>query len=416
MTFIFFVNEVKAQVKNSTSKGKSDLTNNDSTKIVTKVIENNDWKTIDVNFLNSYYQQDGNNSPVTGGIGTEQLTDFTQKIIVSAPLTKKTTLKVDGGYDYYSSASTDNIDNIPSSDSASDVRVHGNVGLSIKKSKQHTFGFRIGGSTEYDYNSAQFGSNYSFLSKNKNTGISVAAQAFLDQWSPIYPIELRRTSEVPTSARQSYSASLGLTQIVTKKMKISLIAEAVSMNGLLSTPFHRVYFSDQESPKIENLPNSRFKVPVALRMNYYISNRFIARTYIRHYWDNWGVRGNTASIEIPFKINRFLAVYPHYRFHSQTAAEHFSEYKQHQSTSEFYTSDFDLSALTSQHYGIGLTYSPLQGIAKFGRFNKDQKHMVTLKSLDLKYSHYQRSTNFNADIISFGLGFEINRGANQVKT
>ena len=33
-------------------------------------------KTEEVNFVSSYYHQDGNNSAVTGGVGTEKLTDF----------------------------------------------------------------------------------------------------------------------------------------------------------------------------------------------------------------------------------------------------------------------------------------------------------------------------------------------------
>ena len=78
---IFFVNEVKAQIKNTALASTKDKVFNDSIRVETKVIENTDWKTVDVNFLSSYYQQDGNNGAVTGGIGTEFLTDFTQKLL-----------------------------------------------------------------------------------------------------------------------------------------------------------------------------------------------------------------------------------------------------------------------------------------------------------------------------------------------
>lgn len=40
----------------------------------------------EVNILFSYYEQDGDNSPVTGGIGTEQLTDFSSRFIVKVPI------------------------------------------------------------------------------------------------------------------------------------------------------------------------------------------------------------------------------------------------------------------------------------------------------------------------------------------
>ena len=143
-----------------------------------------------------------------------------------------------------------------------------------------------------------------------------------------------------------------------------------------------------------------------MRMNYYASNHLIVRTYYRYYWDDWGVQGNTVGIELPIKINRFMAIYPHYRFHTQTAANYFAPYKEHSINSEFYTSDHDLAALNSHNYGLGLLYSPSGGIFKIKRPLKKESHIV-LKSLDLKYSHFNRSTGLSADIISFGLGFSI---------
>jgi len=43
-------------------------------------------ETTEVDFLSSYYAQKGDNAAVTGGIGTEQLTDATAAIIISIPL------------------------------------------------------------------------------------------------------------------------------------------------------------------------------------------------------------------------------------------------------------------------------------------------------------------------------------------
>ena len=65
---------------------------------------------VEIDFLISYYDQDGNHSPVTGGLGTEKLTDVAPKIMVTVPLNEKTKLSVDLGLEAYSSASTDQID------------------------------------------------------------------------------------------------------------------------------------------------------------------------------------------------------------------------------------------------------------------------------------------------------------------
>ena len=67
-------------------------------------------KEVDVKFLYNYYEQDGNNSPVTGGVGTEELQLHGPSIVVNVAMDSATTFHFDGGVDVYSSASPDNID------------------------------------------------------------------------------------------------------------------------------------------------------------------------------------------------------------------------------------------------------------------------------------------------------------------
>ncbi len=404
--FLILTQDVKAQLRNFSLGKKLGLSKKDTTTYNLTTYEKPDWKTIDVDFLNSYYAQDGNNGAVTGGIGTEQLTDFTQKIILRIPTSEKLSLNLDAGYDYYSSASTDNIDNIPSSDSASDVRAHGNIGLTYDKTDYQQLGFRIGGSVEYDYTSINGGINYSLLSKDKNTSIGLSAQAFIDRWYVIFPRELRGEVSVPTDKRQSYNASIGITRVLNKKMQISLQLEGIYMRGLLSTPFHRVYFQEQARAGIERLPDQRLKLPIGLRLNTHLSEWLVARLYYRYYWDNWGVQGHTANIEVPIKINRFFWIAPYYRYHTQTASTYFKSYKEHTITNKFYTSDHDLANLSSHAFGIGLSYSPSGGIAKINLpFKKRSDFLV--KSIDLKYGHYIRSTGLKGNIVSLGVSFSL---------
>ena len=58
----------------------------------------------EVDFLFSYYKQDGVHSAVEGGQGTEKLTDVTPTIIVSMPLNDDDVLTADLGVAAYSSA------------------------------------------------------------------------------------------------------------------------------------------------------------------------------------------------------------------------------------------------------------------------------------------------------------------------
>lgn len=361
----------------------------------------------DVNILASYYSQDGTHSPVTGGIGTEELTDVTPTIIVNVPLDTVTNLLVNFGMDFYSSASTDNIDYNVSSASSSDTRTHINVGLSQRNSLNRTTkSLTIGGSTEYDYQSFSLAGSWAKESRDGNREVSFAAQVFFDTWSLIYPVELRNRGElVDTDKRQSYNFSATVAQVINRRLQASLSADVVYQTGLLSTPFHRVYVQEQEEALVEQLPDSRLKFPIGLRANYYLSDLLTARMFYRFYVDDWGVVGNTVEVETPFKMGPFFSIYPFYRFHTQTAADYFDVYKQHSLSQEFYTSDYDLSDLSSHKVGLGVRYSPLFGLATFGL--PFSSHDTRLKSIELRASQYWRSDGLKAFLISTDLGFTI---------
>lgn len=360
-------------------------------------------KESDISVLFSFYHQDGNNSPVTGGVGTEKLSDYTSKIIVNLVLDDKQSISLDGGFDYYTSASTDNIDRFVSSASSSDVRVHGNIGYSRKADNNLSYGVKVGGSGEFDYASVQFSGYVSKISANGDRSYGLSAQAFLDRWSLIYPMELRGQNWASTDLRRSYSVSGSFTQVLNKRMQIGFTTDLVRQTGLLSTPFHRVYFNDLSTVRVEKLPSDRFKVPVGIRFNYYLNDFLLLRTYYRYYWDNWGITAHTAQVELPVKINRFFSVYPYYRYHTQSAADYFAGYQEHNLASEFYTSDYDLSKLTSHDYGLGVRYSPAEGIGSMQL--PGTKRILTFKEINLKYGHYTRSTGLVSNIISFGMNF-----------
>jgi hypothetical protein len=359
----------------------------------------------EVNFLFSYYTQDGNNSPVTGGIGTEQLTDISPKVIINVPLNEKTRLNIDAGLDSYSSASTDNIDRYVSSASSKDTRVHANAGVTrTHKEKGITYSLRGGGSNEYDYTSLQIGGSFAKTSKNGNRELGISAQAFFDNWELIYPEELRGKGQlVSTSKRRSYNLALTYSQVITRRLQLSITGEMVYQEGLLSTPFHRVYVAGETLARVELLPAGRLKIPIGIRMNYYLSDKLLVRGYYRYYQDDWGVVAHTVNIELPVKINRFFSVYPFYRYHTQTAADYFKAYGEHTATEAYYTSDYDLSELDSHQYGAGMRISPAAGIAAWKRPFKPGT--ILLKGIELRYSHYTRSTGLGADIVSVGFTF-----------
>lgn len=378
-------------------------------------------ETTEIDFITSYYSQDGSNAAVTGGRGTEELTDIAGAIIVSIPLNDDDVLSIDAGVSAYTSASSSNIDPFDSDqpadpfvassgESSSDLWANGTIGYSHSSdSRNDIVSAKISVSSEYDYFSLGFGGNYSKLFNEKNTEIGISANVFLDTWKLIYPIELRNDpsfKELDKKNRNSYSLGLNFSQILTKNIQGSLSLDVIQQQGLLSTPFQRVYFADvadtfRESfhlaDDIERLPDSRFKTAIGGRLNFYINETFVLRTYYRYYFDDWGIASHTASLEVPIKIADKFTLYPSYRFYNQTAADYFNTYNAALSTDEFYTSDFDLSQYDANQYGFGINYTDI--------FTKLHISQFGLKSVDLKYNYYKRNTGLSSSIITAGFKF-----------
>ena len=360
-------------------------------------------KEITMDFLSSYYQQDGNNAAVTGGLGTEKLTDIASVFVVNVPIDSINSVSLTVGADYYSSASTDQIDNNPSSASSHDLRSYGTVSYSRKNLKRgETYTVKVNGSSEYDYTSISFGLNYAKEFNEGNSEVSFNGQVFKDNWSLFIPSELRSTTNFPNTSRSSYNLQATWSQVLNKRMQFAISSEAIYMEGLLSTPFHRVYFQEQSKAKVENLPSSRLKIPVGVRLNYFPTDLFVVRSYYRYYTDDWGVKAHTLSLETPLKINKWLTLSPFYRYHTQTASDYFKPYKEHSIQEEFYTSDYDLSTLNSYKVGMGFRIAPVYGLA---RLKITKKHVFQFKSLDLRFGYYKRNTGLDAMIGSINLSF-----------
>jgi hypothetical protein len=441
----------------------------------------------EVDFLLSYYKQDGIHSAVSGGMGSEKLTDLASNIVISMPLNADDVLTIDAGLSAYTSASSSNINPFNDSgasggggDDDDDDRAGSPYGTpwlassgasaqdalaSVSINYSHSSDDRnflwnadVSFSNEYDYTSIGFGGGIAKLFNEKNTELSLKANVYLDQWRPILPTELHEYDkygnsflnngyfsgitlydqnglastgylpseyeEIKSVNRNSYSLSFSFSQILTKKLQGSIFFDVLKQQGLLSTPYHRIYFADKsnyyigqsqyipvyESPEnigvyrladdIERLPDNRFKLPIGLRLNYYISERFKLRTYYRFYTDDWGIQAHTANIEVPIKLNDHFTIYPMYRYYSQTESKYFAPFETHLSTEKYYTSDYDLSTFNANQYGIGATYLDIFTKAHIWKFG--------LKNIDFRYNHYQRSDTLSADIVSMAFKFILN--------
>jgi len=345
-------------------------------------------------------------------------------------------LTVDVGISAYSSASSSNVNPLDGSGavspfsassgaSKSDALVHFNPKYAHSSdSRNKVWSGNVYVASEYDYFSLGFGGSYLGLYNEKNTELSIGANVFLDNWNPQYPIELRegffdsRTEGAGTysnlfrpfenTKRNSYSLSVGLSQILGRKVQGAIFADLVVQNGLLSTPFQRVYLADQNdffiddfqlADDVERLPDSRLKIPIGARLNYFLNDRFVLRSYYRFYVDDWGITAHTASLELPIKLSDSFTIYPNYRYYKQSAADYFYAKEAAVSSLDFYTSDFDLSAFDAHQYGLGFRYTDI--------FMKTKIFSFGLKTINLRLNSYHRSNGLKSFIATLGTSFVL---------
>jgi len=367
----------------------------------------------EANLVSNYYSQTGNHSAITGGVGTQKVNDFANiielKYVKWGSLDRKITLDFDLGIDHHTAASAAYVSKSAASQTGG-TRVYPSANWQVENSsKRTTLGLGTALSFEYTYHSYSLNALYSKQSSDKNTAFSAKANIFLDAVKLVYPSELRPVTSVNTSAsyggsstpripsklRSTFATSFTFSHVINKNMQVALIGDVVAQAGYLGLPFHRVYFTNK-TVGVEKLPDTRYKLPLGVRFNYFAGDKIIFRTYYRYYTDSWGISAHTASIETAVKITPFFSVSPFYRYYTQTTSDYFAPKYGRAVSAPFFTSNYDYSAFNSSYEGVNFRYVPLNGV--FG--------IKSLSMIELRYGHYGQTTGLVANNFSLNLRFK----------
>ena len=393
----------------------------------------------EVNLVSGYYDQTADKSAVMGGRtdykGNGDVTDLSNglefKLVGWDPKGRKNNLSGGLGIDYHTAASQAYVDSNGHARN-NGTRIYPTLDWSIENGKKGTaFGIGAYYSAEHNYYHS-IGLNTSWGKKTKTNGeFSAKLTGYLDRIKMILPSEfipvdsVKSTSVtdsvvyittasgrtealtyvngqavssssktvIPSKARDTYTASFAFAQVINRRMQGSVALDLVYQSGYLGLPFHRVFLNTGKDT-LENLPSQRFKVPIGFRLNYFLGDNVIIRTYYRFYADTWGMISNTANIEIPIKFSPFCSIAPFYRYYVQTAVNYFAPYEKHLITDKYYTSNYALAGFTSQTFGAGFRVAPPKGV------------IGHLKVLEIRYAHYMQTTDLRANNISMDLTFK----------
>ncbi|MDR3696856.1 DUF3570 domain-containing protein [Mucilaginibacter sp.] len=390
----------------------------------------------EIDLVSSYYSQTGDRSAVMGGMpgpkGTQNVTDLSNGLNLNLvwlnQANNKNTLSIGLGYDHHTSASAGYVA-LNGGAKTGGTRFYPSLDWTVENAKTGgTFGIGAYYSGEYNYKSKGIDFHWSTKTTDKSGEFGVKLQGYFDNVTLIYPSELippaavtqpgntvyttasgqtvilsssgqvvsNSKNSLPTSARTTLTASFSYSQQINSRLQVMFLGDVVTQSGYLGLPFHRVYFTTGDTAKVEKLPSSRFKLPLGFRLNYFLGDNIILRTYYRYYMDNWGTRSNTASIEVPYKVTPFFSISPFYRYYDQTASKYYAAYRVHSVTDAYYTSNDEYSKFNAGFYGVGFRIAPPNGV--FG--------MHSFHEMEIRYGHYTQTTNLASDVVSLSMGFK----------
>lgn len=368
--------------------------------------------TLDVTAFFSLYTQEGTHSAVTGGEGDEHLNVYHTGANIAYGI-NASLLIFNASIDVVSSPSTDKIDFVKSSASEHDNHLQAMIGYQYKfKKKGLAFGaaYSLGIESDYWSTGISLWSNWTNAQKTREIGLS--ADLFFDdlRWGRlskqkgfqptklIYPAELRGTEWFDIYHRNSYNFSINVRQDINKRLKVNLSIGATYQEGLLSTPFHRIYFNDSSATRVETLPQKRIRLPLSITANWFVKRHFVLQPSYRIYWDNFGIFAHTINFQTAIKPSNKVSLYPFVRVYYQSGSPYFAPYGEHLSTDIFYTSDYDFSTFGSFKAGIGIGWYPDARLGKKSKFY--------FNNIVIRYSFMYRTDGLSAHIISLQMGLK----------
>lgn len=178
--------------------------------------------------------------------------------------------------------------------------------------------------------------------------------------------------------RRNYQ--VGLSQILTKNLLMTLNYEAITDEGFLNNPYRSVRYlatPTTTGSQQEVYPRTRTSNAVAAHFRYYLPYRAAVELGYRYYADDWDIEAHTAEVNYTHPLTEDWTVELDYRYYTQSDAEFYSDLFPRQDAQNFLARDKELSKFNDQSVGISLHYEFLKG----------GWHFIDKASANLAYRH-----------------------------
>ena len=224
------------------------------------------------------------------------------------------------------------------------------------------------------------------LSQDMFGDLTTVTMSYSRGWDHVYrDIKLADGAIVndPTFAQQvdHRSYGVGLTQILTRNMILSLNYQALTDQGYLQSPYREVVYLTPgvgkgwaTAPQV--YPGTHTSNATSGDLKYYLPYRAALDLFYRYYEDTWGIRADTVQLGYtqPWRHWIFDGTLRYYR---QNAASFYDDLFPRANAQNFEARDRELAAFSSYTVGVGASYE----------FQVPRAPWIQKNTLNLRYDH-----------------------------
>lgn len=351
--------------------------------------------------FNLYHQNSNNGNQVADSSGREEANVLEPMIFIEHQINENTSINGRIVFDAWTAASDTKLDNYTGASGdpiMGQTRVSANLGARQEQkvgANRWNYGFDLGFSSEYDYQSLNGTLNVSRSFAKDNFTLGASFQYYKDELSLFTDISSPQNAVIKEGfARDIMAINITASQILTVKDIIQFDFTFAKSDGYLESTASTVNVAGVR--QLESLPETRSRYALSTKWVHGLSELSALNLSYRYYWDQWDTGAHTLRAAYLFDIiedESFVELFT--RYHNQSKVKYFQT--SFSSNKEFMTSDSDMDNFSSYEAGV-----------YFESSIKDKKVFnISLEDLTISHSfvYNQRTNGMRFGYYQCGFGF-----------
>jgi uncharacterized protein DUF3570 len=175
--------------------------------------------------------------------------------------------------------------------------------------------------------------------------------------------------------------ALGISQILTRNMLLSLNYEVLTDQGYLASPYRKIRYASAGGKGFQLAdqiyPGTRTSNAGSALIKYYLPWRAALTAQYRFFTDTWGIVGHTGELGYTHPAWKRWIFDGSFRYYRQTSADFYSDLFPRANYANFMARDRELAQFQSYSFGVGASYE----------FNIPHVPWISKSTANLRFDH-----------------------------